>query len=261
MVFYGKKRGIGKKRVQRRKRVYRPKVSRALKSYIKRTVHNNIENKSIINYGANLAITTSVNGVVPSTLNLVPTIAQGTSNSQRTGNEVKITKAYLRGFVNLLPYNATSNPMISPLWVKMFLVRSKYINTNLISQTDINSSFLNGGASNIPLQGNTLDMLFDVNRDTWTLLATKTFKIGQTAFNGTSGDTPTGDNSPMSQRFYFNFTKHLKRPLKYPDGSNVCQNNNLFLVTQVVRADGVTALANQQPAEFHYFMEHQYEDA
>lgn len=260
MKFYGKKR-VNRKRVGARKRVSRPKISKAIKSYVKRAVHTNIENKSIINYGANLAITTSYGGLLPSTLNLVPTVAQGTTNSQRLGNEIKLKRAYVKGFVNLLPYNATTNPMISPLWVRMFLVRSKYINTNLINNTDVNSSFLNGGASNVPLQGNTLDMLFGINTDTWILLQSKVFKIGQSAFNGTSGDTPWGDNSSMSKQFYFNFGKHLKKPLKYPDGSNVCQNHNLFLVTQVVRADGTTPTTNQQPAEFHYFMEHQYEDA
>lgn len=234
-------------------------VSLAVKKFVKRTIHRNIENKTMVFYGANNNISCA-QLTTPTAVNLIPTQGLGTSNSTRIGNEITLVKSYIKGYVNLLPYNATTNPLMAPLWVKMWVASSKVVNSNLITSTDVASAFFNTGASTSGFQGNTLDMLLPVNTDSWTIHATKNFKIGlANAWNASSVGIAYGDNSTMSKPFYFNIRKFIKAPLKYNDSVNVCSNKNLFLIIQVVNADGTSSALT--PAEYHYCMEHIYEDA
>lgn len=253
------RRPTGYKRKPYRKSKMTKGVSLAVKRFVKRTVHRNIENKSMVFYGANININTA-QATTPIALNCIPTQSVGTSNSTRIGNEITLVKSYVKGYVNLLPINSVSNPVQAPLWVRIWLASSKTINTNLISSTDVASSFFNTGASVSGFQGTMLDMLLPINKDSWTVHAVKTFRLGLTgAYNSSAVGIAYPDNSNMSKSFYFDLRKFLKSPLKYNDGTSVCTNKNMFLIFQAVNADGSASAIT--PAEYHYTMEHIYEDA
>lgn len=248
-----------------KKRAYRrraKKVTPAVKSYVKRIISSNNENKMVIQYGINQAITTASATNPTYIQNLLPSLAQGTGKSNRIGNDIKIKYAYVRGFVNLLPYSATLNPLSTPIQVKIWLCSSKTVNTNNIASTSIASDFFEVNNASAGFQGNLLDMMLTPNKDSWVIHATKTFELGATyaSTNGQVGTAGYFDNSKMIRPFYFNYGKYFKSVLKYNDQTlNIPTNKNLFLVFQAVNADGSTTAINC--AEYHFTSRCEFEDA
>ena len=232
------------------------KVSKALKSYIKKAIHRNEENKVFIGYAANQSITTA-SASNPTFLNLVPLPTQGTAQNQRIGNSIKCVKGFVRGHVNLLPYNSITNPSWAPVMIKMWLCSNKTINTTAISGTNCSNDFFELGSSSVGFQGNMLDMEFTNNKDNWTIYKTKTFELGCTAA-GTN--TPVySDNSKMTCPFYFSFGRHLRKVIKFNDTQLAPTNANLFLIFQAVYPDGSSLAITA--AEYHYTSRVEYEDA
>lgn len=237
-----------------RKAYRKPKVSKGVKMYVKKAIASNSENKVYVDYGANQSIL-SASGTNPVYKSLIPPLSQGVGHGQRIGNEVKIKSAYIKGYVNLLPYNSVINPFYAPQMVKIWICSNKKIQTGDITQTSIATNFfeLTGGTAGF--QSNTLDLCFSPNKEYWTIYATKTFELGLTA----GINTQYQDNSHFTRPFYFNYGKHLKSKLKYDDGATACINRNMFIVFQVVHADG-SSTTGETPAEFHYSSRIEYED-
>ena len=239
----------------------KPKVGVAVKSYVKQELARNIENKVISDYGANQTIST-VTGSNFSGLYVLPRPGTGTQKNQRIGNEIKIKKSFIRGFVNLLPYNAVTNPLSTAIYVKMWLCSYRTLNTAVVASTNQATSFFDAGNSSIGPQGNMLDITLTPNSECWVIHKTKTIKLGAASAT-TTGQVGTGgyyDNSPMSAPFYFNIGKYFKSTLRYNDQvTNVPENKNCWLFFQAVNADGSSSAINV--AEYHYTFRHEYEDA
>jgi len=228
-------------------------VGLAVKQYVKRIVSKEIENKSWMNYSVNNAINTVSAGATPAYIPLQLQISQGLGKSQRIGNEVKVKRALLTGFVNLLPYNIITNPNGAPVTLKMWICSSKVVNDISLPGTNIGLNFFDVVNSSIGFQGNMLDMLFAPNKELWKIHATKTIKLGLATNNN-----GVADNGSFSQRFSFQVGKHLGT-LKYNDGATQPTNRSLFCVFQAVYPDGSST--SVQAAEYHYNYIVDYEDA
>lgn len=256
---------VRKKRMYRRRRVAkkgtRKPVSKKLKTYIKKQIHANIENKHFFGYGSNNIITTASSST-PSALNLLPSLAIGASDGQRVSNQIKIVKGVVQGFVNLLPYSATLNPLSTPVMVRLWLLAGRQLNSNTFSNYSPATNFFELGSSQIGPQGTMLDMVLRNNSQEYIVYAQRIFKLGA-AYASSTGPVGTSgyfDNSPMTKRFSFNWGKHVKSKLIYNDAvTNIPTNRNMFLVFQVVNCDGSSSAVNA--AEFHYTNEVLYEDA
>ena len=236
------------------------KVSKAVKSFVKKAIHRSQENKVFIRYGANNTITTASGGN-PTYLNLVPTPTQGVAQNQRIGNSIKVVKAYIRGHVNLLPYNASTNPYVGPVYVKMWVCSNKQYNTATISGTSIATDFFELGSGSAGFQGNMLDLDFTANKDNWIIHKTKTFELGTTAVAGfaSANSSAWNDNSRFTRPFYFSLGSKMRKKLNFVDTATDPTNINMFLVFQAVYADGSSSAVNS--AEFHYTSRYEYEDA
>lgn len=261
---YGKLRYRPRRKYIRRARsTKRGSVSNKVKNYVKKAIHANLENKESIQYGANQSISNIVSGSTPGGIALLPSCGQGTSNSSRTGNQIKIVKGFIRGFVNILPYNSVSNPLSTPVYVKMWLVRSLADQAQLgVGSVDWTKFFKTSGGS-VGFQGNMLDACLDVNNDLFRVFQTKTIKIGA-GYASSTGQVGTGgyyDNSSMSRPFYFNWGKHCRKFLKYNDNDSpyLPTNQNLYLVMNTFYADGSNS--GLTPAEYHYTSVCRFEDA
>jgi len=234
------------------------KVSAAVKTYVKKAMHAAAENKMWISYAANQPITTA-SGSFPTALSLVPQVAQGLTQFTRIGNKIRVVKGFIRGHVNLLPYSATSNPWIGPLYVKMWLCKCKKVNSGTVGDTNIDGFFFDSASGGTGFQGNMLDMELTNNKDNWIVYKTKTFELNQTATIGVTSGTSAPDNSKYTMPFYFSFGRHLRRQLNYEGTGAANPNNaNMFLVFQVVNADGSTTAV--QAAEYHFNTRVEFED-
>jgi len=255
MKSYGKR--IAKKSVRGR-RVGARKVSKGVRTYVKRAIKATAETKSFIDYGANQSIAGASASTAPTTRNLVPQITQGVGKSQRIGNSVSVSSAMIKGRVNILPYNSITNPAPAPVLIKMWLLSSIVTNAPNVGTVGAWSSFFDINNSSIGFQTTPIDLLFPVNKDLWRVHSTKQIKIGATAAsNAIPSPNSFYDNSPMSVPFQFNFGKHIKI-LKYDDTTAPATNKNLYVLFQVVNADGSsTALTS---AEYHYVTTINYKD-
>lgn len=236
----------------------------ATRSYVKRMIHTNIENKKAQDYAVNQGLATAVNPGAPKTIFLLPKLSQGVtggSTTGRLGNEVRLTKGVITGRVNILPYNATSNPLCTQL-VKIWLLSYKPQNVTTTSDVEW-SKFFEVGNTAAGFQSDPLDMMLQVNKDLFVVHEIRQFKVGSTSQSSltNSGALQYYDNSPMSKGFYFNWGKYCKTKLKYDDNvSTSPTNRNFMLVFQSVNADG-SATDNKTPCEFHYVNNMEYEDA
>lgn len=252
---YRKRRAPARKarRVPRKSSTARKSIVKIVKSVISRQA----ENKVWVDYGVNQNIVCSASSV-PAYKNLLPLLNYGTGVSARIGNEVRIKSAYIRGHVNILPYDAgnqTSN--ILPLYVKMWVISSRQVNTQLLTATNIASNFFEIGGGSGGFQGNMLDIDFSPNKDSWIIHATKTCKLGAGSTSSNVNTTSYFDNSPFSMPFQFNYGKKLTT-LKYDETVTNASNKNMFIVFQVVPANGNTGAFNL--AEYHYTIRVEYED-
>ena len=251
------------RRTRKNRKISKPlKVAPSVKTYVNRVIARNTENKVHIIYGSNVSITTAAGGTVPTSVNCLPVLGTGVGSFQRIGDEIKIKKAAIKGYINLLPYAAITNPLSTPIYVKMWLCSSKIVNTSSLSSTDIGTQFFDTGSIAAGFQGNMLDMTLSNNLNNWKIHAQRTVQLGATSVSST-GQVGSGgyfDNSKMSVPFYFNWAKYMKSKLKYNDSAtNVITNKNLFLAFQAVNADGSSSAINV--AEFHYSQRIEYEDA
>lgn len=253
------------KKTKKSFRSKRPKKSRGVslgvKKYVKKIISKNIENKVISAYDTNKTLQYAGALIQPTYLFLTPNLSQGLG--ARLGNEINMVKGIIKGYVNILPYNITSNPMTSPVYVKMWLCKRKTGSVEISGGPGAAAfnTFFQSGISSSGFQGNMLDMTFNNNKDYWTIFNTKTIQLSPSMINistPTSQTLPTSSN--VSVPFNFSFAKHLGR-MKFNDTSSVCTNKELFLVFQTVYADGTYLSLGGPFCEIHYCVEWEYEDA
>jgi hypothetical protein len=245
-------------------KVLRKSVRKPLIKIIQKVISRNLENKTWFNNGTNQGIANTISQNSPTALSLIPEPSKGTEESNnRVGNQITCKRSFIRGFVNVRPYDATTNPKPLPCWVKMFLCSVKaQNNATFSSNTFTVTDFFKTNSSSQGFVGNMSDMCLPVNTEELRIFKTKTVKLGA-SYNTTTGPTSSlsyFDNSSMSVPFYFDLTKHLGK-LQYNDTTTYPSNRNLFLVFQAVCADGSTGSTGYIPAEVHYTQEVQFEDA
>jgi len=255
--FSNRKAKAGKrpyKRVPRKRSTGRQAITKIVKSVLSRQA----ENKVWTDYGVNQSITTA-SSTVFTNKNLLPTLSQGLTATNRIGNEVKVRSGYIRGHVNILPFNGTTNNLALPVYVKMWVISARALNTTNLTATNIASSFFEIGGGAAGPQGNMLDIDLTPNKDSWVIHYTKTVRLGVGYATGTTVPTISYfDNSPMSAAFQFNFGKKLST-LKYDELVTSPTNKCMWLAFQCVNADGSNATGQVQ-AEFHYTTRVEYED-
>jgi len=245
-----------------RKKVYRKKpiVSKAVKSYVKRTISANIENKVHVDYAVNQSITTASGGSAITHRQLLPSLIQGVSSGQRIGNNIKVKSAVIRGSVNLLAYNITTNPVIIPAYVMVWVLRSKLKNQGFGASNAPHDLF-DAGNSTVGPQGNLLDTMFPINSQSWICCYKRKIKLGATT--NVSPVNGFADMSSYSVPFTISYGKHIKT-LKYDDsttgGQSIPVNTNLNIVFTCVSASGDNS-SQYQMAEYHMTNTIIYEDA
>lgn len=233
------------------------------RQYVMRTLHTNAENKQRVNYGANQPLTLGNSST--QTLPLLIGALQGVDDQTRNGNSIRIRKGVWRGVFNLLPYNATTNPYVTPIWVKLWVVKDLKLQgqQSSIDGTNFGKFFRQGNAS-VGLQYTPIDLTLDVNRDQFRVLWSRTFKLGSAgifAANAPVNSSSYFDNSSSSKMVTINYGKWIKKQLKFDDNNSQWPTNaNLYLVMQSIPQDGTQTAVNTQLVEYHYTNTQAFED-
>lgn len=250
-----------RRKIARRRVAKRARVSKTIKRYVKRAISTAAENKFNIVQAVNQAITTA-NGTTPFNFSILPALASGSNRYSRSANSVRVKKLIVSGRINLLPHNATTNPVACPLMAKIWFLSVKpYNEIGAFSGSPAATGFFDGATGPIGFSGNILDMLGSVSED-FKVYSSKTITLGTSAATNNFPSTSVGayTSNQYSAPFYFNAAKHLKSALKYNDtsSSSIPQNRNMFCCIQVVAADGSSTTVTG--AECAYNIRTEFED-
>ena len=276
MKFYGRR---GKKTYRKLrktgKRKASTKVSQVVKRYVKKAIHNSIENKRYtIETADTLAASSNATNfqagniwqLTPSTAtNSWYTIPQGLGEGGRVGNSISVRKADFRYVMYPLGYSA-SNLTPKPLDVMLFIFSVKRGVTGLtvldawnIFNTNI---FANGSSSN-----GTVNNLFDAcstfNTDVVTIHHRRMLKLG-----ANSDILQTGGNAQYANNDYkyncigkINITKYLPKKIMFNDADNNSTSKQVFLIISPMNADGTTISSVSFPLAVYSGLDLTYEDA
>lgn len=283
-MYYPRKRAAVKgKKVYKRvaKRPYKRPATFAKK--VKAVLARNVETKSIQFYQDNIPVSdyptgaylgtasTMFVGVLTPDSFLTP-IALGTSSSQRIGNKITLSKVTLRGMITPRtyqstnteesPYNNAPEPFLFKMWIG-------YQKATAYNEPDSGFAgfFQEGGTSATPT-GTLMDTFRKINTDKYTIVATRTFKVGPQSII-TSQNTPVNANNQnyanndfkFCQRFSFDVTKHCVKTVKYNDTNNQPNTRGLFWWVEAINTTGTNFVAGRFPAEMNYEVDIQYKDA
>lgn len=267
-----------KKRVIRPKRSIRKsyrkrvgKTSRSFASRVKKIVHRMAENKTWtqvannVNLPAPIIGSTTATSVQPWSLNLLPQLSQGTGSTGRIGNKVRLVKNRIKGFVNLKPYNSTTNTYQAPIMLKLFVFSAKTF-SNFVGDMGFANwqQFFRINNADTGFTGTPLDLVHHVNDELYTLHCTRTIQL-TAQLSGTitvAGAVYQSTSGRFSVPFNINLIKYAK-DLKYDDNtSQRVTNKSLIMTACLCYADGTTNgyVTPYDLAEIHYVQDLEYED-
>jgi len=240
-----------------KKRSYKTaKVSPKIKTYVKRELARNVENKlKDTEIGPK-----NVNNTITDTtvVNLLPQIQQGTTQSTRIGNKIKIKNFWLRLSITLSPIaGIIANPL--PTYIDVYLFKTKYQNNwdGALSSTDM-TEFLQNDSSASSYTGAVLDGLRQVNTDLFKCCIHKRI----TLFNPNTSVATYGATSSINPNrcLYWNITKFVKKNWLFEDSVATCTNDNLYCVVASTQSDGASTGASTT-ATYYAMTQITYEDA
>jgi len=274
MPFF-KKRRVYKKKTIRKKSVRGGRkssaVSSAVKTYVNRTIHRQIENKQV---QTQVGLTFG-NIAENSTLHVYPLtpfpnyleIPQGVGQAQRTGNEVRVRKVLLKYVLYQTKWNPETNNGLIPIEVQLFLGFVKNSSGIIPISSDFDNLYQYNNTVN-PILGSLMDLNQKINTDYWTIKKYWRHKLGySTVFNSDAQINPTAYANYANNDFKMNIvntidiTKHYPKVLKFNDVSITLQGAGLFFFMQALAADGTTMAGSQNPVSIEWQLDVSYEDA
>lgn len=243
-------------------------VSSSVKSYVKKAISMNIENKCVqINGGSsfgNVRESPDFNVYPMCPLSGYWTVGQGVGQGSRIGNIIKTKKVYLNYVIRPNPYDVTVNPSCRPCEVQLMLGYVK--NTPCFAPVpgDIDVLFNNGSSTVAPV-GTLKDLISVVNTDYWTIKKRWTHKIGYSSAEGTGGNVANqffaNNDFKLNVVRRMDITKYVPVTHAFNDGSQTTNTRGLFLMYYAVAADNFNFTATQLPANIEFWVDFHYEDA
>jgi len=270
MRTYAKKRfTVIKKSVRRVYRTKRTVIPKALKSYVSKAIHRNVENK-----GYQVQWSQSLGGYAGNNLlyafPLTPysgglNISQGVTQSTRIGNQIKPRKLMWNMILSPLFYNVSTNSNPQPLEIEIYICSMKKCIGELPTATDVSNLF-QSNASSIAPTGSLIDLTQDINKDLFTLHKRFRHKLGFASFDGTgvnaAAQSYNNNDFKLNVVRKINLTKYCPKTITYNDGSVSPTSRCVFAMINISPSIGGTQFAGSQfVARLDSTISLQYEDA
>ena len=264
--IYRKRRAAPRKRAAAGRR--KSSVSVAVKKYVNRTIHSQIEDKSY-----QVQVTTAFGNYVESPdFNAFPClplsgiwgIPLGVSNGQRVGTKIKVRKLYLSYVLRPQPYDAVTNTNTVPTEVRLMLGYVKSNPSELPITTDFAHFFQSGSTSIAPF-GNLRDLIAIYNKDYWHISKSWTHKLGFAQNDGTGGSATqqffTNNDFKLNVVKKIDITNLVPKTLVFNDSTLTTNTKNLFFMYYAVAANGATLGQFTLTNTIDYWLDINYEDA
>jgi len=208
-----------------------------------------------------LAFASGIRCISPYSSALAFNIGTGSQVNQRTGNKIRPTKCTMKYVISPNVYSAGNNPQPQPVIVRLWIFKPKDQSTFSPSV----SGFFQNGASSSNFSGNLQDIVRSVNTESYTLLATKTWKIGM-ALSEYASITYGGFANYANNDYKMNaigeldVTKYLAKVYTYDDSDNTPTNVPTYMVWEAVNADGSSMVSGGYPVTVTYTLQMNYVD-
>jgi len=264
---YASKKKIVKK-VYRRK----PTTLATVKTLVNRAIARNIENKSRQYFQNTPTLLYSANSgalLDGSIIPLTPApgvlqIDQGLGAGGRVGNEIQIKNLMFKGTIVPSQHHATLNTSPQPLQVKMWLFYDKS-DPSVKPIPAASQNFFQFNDSNIGFNNSIVDMWKPINTDVYRVLATKTFKLGN-SINGSAGASApasqwSNNDFKYNANFSINLTKYIVKTVKFNDNNSQPTTRGLYALFECMYADGTQIGSGQRVATIQYMIDCTYQDA
>lgn len=173
------------------------------------------------------------------------TIAQGTGQGDRLGNEIRPISCKIRGRFWNLGHDATTNTSPQPIDVIMLVLRDKHAGADTLPGS-LSALFQDGNTSISP-GSNILDTVRPFNYDRYDVLAVRKKKVGFAGYNGTGASA--------GRQYFFNndydanpyvtvdCTKFYPKRIRYNDTGatpDLMGKGQIFVAFLVSRSNGET---------------------
>lgn len=267
----GKKRMYRKRGARKMKPSMKtPVVSKAVKKYVKQTIHKNIENKCIqysqaYAFGGNPVTypTLSFRRLTPGATSY--TIQQGLGQGDRIANKIRVVKAIFRYILLPISYDLILNPNPKPQEIQLYFCNLKGNQRTDPAAGTVSLLFQNGNSFAGP-SGLLGDMLRPINTDVWNVKKRVTHKVGYAAAEGTG--QIAGSQYFANNDFKYNVKRSIDITSMMPKIINWSEDsitnpysNALYLMCYSVNADNTSQLQDTQVAGITFWLDLTYEDA
>lgn len=170
---------------------------------------------------------------------LLDNINQGTNQSQRIGNRVRLRRCVWKAIFSAYrdPVSGTYNYIPAELKVT---VLSSMVNPNSAVKSDIrticSNTLYQANASAIGMTSSLIDFLRAYNKDQVRVYKTRTYKIGGQNY---PQSTPVVGNNDFkfNAKCTINLTKYMNKIIKYDDSPSDARNKKIFIILEAVPAD------------------------
>jgi len=208
-----------------------------IKNLIRREIARNVENKIKDTELAQMNLTQTIDDT--HIQQLIPQIGQGTTQSTRIGNRVKVKKFNLRLAITMSNLGANA----SPTYVDVYIFKPKFQTSysGIIPAIDM-TYFLQNDSSSEQYNGAILDGLRYVNSDLFTLCLRRRLLM----FNPVTSLSTVAATSSINPNRTLNIdlTKHVKKNLMFDDSVGSCTNDTLYIGIGTTQTDGAIFFTN-----------------
>lgn len=219
-----------------RKKAMTPRTAiSTIRRYVKSEIARNVENKCSASLNQNLSILKWPTGQtnpdwVCVRMNDLFDKAQGTSQSTRVGNQIKLKRWIIKGCIHpnqdVNPTDATAQYLRYSFqgYATLYLLRRT--NTDTV-QPWIQKLFQDGASYADPT-GSYVDHLMKINTDSYKVYWSRRFKLGPSAtYEGTGGTNRMLNNNEfkLTADFGLDICKYIgkNKIIKYEDGATIAQ--------------------------------------
>lgn len=176
---------------------------------------------------------------------IMPEIVDGTTRGNRLGSQIHLTSLNIKGRFDIPAHEnpAVGNGDRANILVRQLVLSSKQfkdlddIQANWLAGANLNSLFFKTGATGIPPAGFSIDQLYPVNRDVFTVHYDKTFSLNRYYNQGATGLSDTVQKC-VEHKFNINM-KVKNKCIKYASSTaNQAENFCPFMVYMFSYGDG-----------------------
>lgn len=253
-----------------KKRVKKVKVSKTLKSAIKKVISEQTESKqAFMTSGNTLVKFNSGIDAVGDLIQVLPNISVGTAENNRIGNQIRAQNLNIRGYIKLDLNEVPDSTKLPNVMVRMLVVSMKTAGsfTDAQAQSPKIGTLLKKGGTTSTFSGLLQDLYAPINTDVFTVHYDKRFNLSQSYINS-QGVTPpsTYFSQDISKTVkFFNINVRCKnRLLKFDEdvGSDIQPSNFApFLLLGYSYLDGSAADVLDTKVGLCYDSTFIYEDA